>query len=93
MNVVSGVPTNFVFQAASTSSFAVSDLVAIADQIAGTASLIPTEQLPNLEIRPVSDTQPIEFKFAVFDDPITGIGSGLVLSGALYAALSQDADV
>lgn len=89
LNVVTGVPTNFIFRGASTTSFALADLVALQRKMIarlGTPGVIPIDAIPNIEIRPINAKTPIEVKFALRASD--GVQPGFAVRGALYAAMS-----
>ena len=93
LNVTTGVPTNFAFQGASTTSFSIDDLILLQQQLAAASGgpTVPSGVVPNFEIRPVDPQTPIEVKFAVRNS--SDIRQGFALKGALYAPLAPAASL
>ena len=81
----SPVPTNFVLQATSTTGIGTNDLLDFAETLAGLdPNTIPRGIIPQIALRPISDTQPLEISFALRPNPL-GIEPGFRLAGSLYA--------
>ena len=76
------VVTNFEFEGTSTSNWGTTDLQALA--AAGEI------ELPNIEVRPISDTEPITVKFVLRDSPPgapSQLTQGIDLKGTIWADL------
>ncbi len=88
INVVTGVPTNFIFRGVSSTPFAIDDLVTLQQQMAkaaGRSGRLPAQNIPNIEIRPVDARTPLEVKFALRSTE--QVKAGFALKGALWAEL------
>ena len=75
------VPTNLAFEVTSTTGISSNDLLAVASDLAGTT--LPNG-LPQIALRPISESQPFVISFALLPNPF-GIPPGLRMAGALFA--------
>ncbi len=87
LNIATGIPTNFVFVASSTSNWGLQDLL-------GLYSLIEPEGgelldgIPDIQLRPVDEDTPIQLKFALKNSP--NVSAGFALRGSLWVELRLD---
>ncbi len=80
LNAASGVPTNFMFDGASETGFAISDVVELQTKMLASSGRpgIPLENLPPLGL------ENAKLKFAPKDSPELGITRGMAIGGLLY---------
>ncbi len=87
LNVATGIPTNFVFEASSTSSWGLQDLVTLYSYLDPAGGEVLAD-IPDIQLRPVDADTPIRVKFALKNSP--NVSAGFQLSGALWVELTLD---
>ncbi len=87
LNVATGIPTNFVLKATSTSNWGTGDLVELY-RLMDPAGAAVLDTLPVIEVRPIDAETPLRVQFALRDS--VTVNAGFALEGSLWIKFWSD---